>query len=79
MTAYRLPHGSPLSDAEAAQLITRTAQGEALTFAPVKAGRAWVLLHLTTLSPLEREDFTRRVQLAAQFLDGAAQPQPLSA
>ena len=76
---YHLPHGSPLSDAQAVQIITRAAQGEALDFAPVRSGAAWVLLHLGTLTPCERAAFTRRVQLAAQFLDGAASSKPLTA
>lgn len=76
---YRLPHGSPLTDAQAAQLLTRAAQGEALTFAPVKRGHLWVLAHLATLSAPERAQLARRVQLAAQLLDFGSVPALLSA
>lgn len=76
---YRLTHGSPLSDAQAAQLITRTAQGEALNFAPVKHGHRWVLAHLATLTAAQRADFARRVLLAGQLLDARTVPAQISA
>lgn len=76
---YRLPHGSPLSDAQAAQLITRAAQGEALNFAPVKRGPLWVLAHLAALTPAERVELARRVTLAAQLLDLGTVPALMTA
>lgn len=76
---YRLTHGSPLSDAQAAQLITRTAQGEALNFAPVKYGHRWVLAHLSTLTAAQRADLARRVLLAGQLLDACTVPALLTA
>jgi hypothetical protein len=76
---YRLSHGSPLNDAQAAQLITRTAQGEALNFAPVRAGHLWILAHLATLTAAERSEHARRVHLAARLLDLGSVPAALSA
>lgn len=77
--SYRLHHGAPLNDAQAAQLITRTAQGEALNFAAVRRGSFWVLAHLATLSAAERAEFARRVTLAAQLLDTSTVPALLTA
>ena len=79
MKPYRLAHGSALSEGEAAQLITRAAAGEALTWAPVRRGTAWVLAHLHTLTAQERAQHARRVTLAAQVLDGCTTPARLTA
>ena len=76
---YRLAHGSTLSEAQAVQVLTRTAQGEPLDFAPIRHGHLWTLAHLATLSAAERAEHARRVQLAAQVLSGSPLPARLTA
>lgn len=76
---YRLPHGAALTDAQAAHLLTRAAQGEALNWAPVKTGPRWVLAHVATLSPAERADHARQVRLTADLIAGRAVPALLKA
>jgi hypothetical protein len=79
VSAYRLTHGSALSEGEAAHLITRAAQGEALTFAPVKVGHRWALAHLATLSAAQVAAHAHRVSLTARLLDGLTVPAHLIA
>ncbi|CAM3886826.1 hypothetical protein [Deinococcus frigens] len=76
---YRLTHGQAISEGEAAHLITRAAQGEAMTYAPVKHGHAWALAHLATLTPSERAQHAQRVRDAAALLAGLSIPAALSA
>lgn len=76
---YRLTHGSALSEGEAAHLLARAAQGEAMTHAPVKRGHAWALAHLATLTPGERAQHAQRVRGAAAVLAGLSIPAALSA
>lgn len=76
---YRLTHGAPLSEAQAAQLLTRAALGEALNFAPVKAGHLWTLAHVATLNAAQRTEHARRVSLAAQLLAGHSVPAQICA
>ncbi|WP_414657297.1 hypothetical protein ACINK0_03000 [Deinococcus sp. VB343] len=79
MTAYRLSAGAALSDAQAAQLLTRQAQGEALNWAPLRAGRGWVLAPLYTLTPAQLAQHRERVSRCAQVLDGLTVPAALTA
>jgi hypothetical protein len=76
---YRLPHGAPLSDAQAAHLLTRAAAGEPLTWAPVRQGAAWTLAHLATLSAAQRREHAQRVHRTAQLLAGHPVPAVLTA
>lgn len=66
--AYRKTHGAALTTEEAAQLLTRAAQGENLTHVPVKTPGGYRLAHRTTLSFEEREDFARRTRAVAAAL-----------
>lgn len=79
MSAYRLGHGSELTDAQAAQLLARTAQGEALNWAPVKTGHRWALAHLATLTAAQLDEHRERVSRCAQVLDGLTVPAALTA
>ena len=76
---YRLGHGSPLTQAEAAQLLTRAAAGEALQLAPVKRGHRWALAHLQTLSAADLSAYRARVELTAQLLAGGTVPALMTA
>ncbi|WP_104991628.1 hypothetical protein [Deinococcus sp. NW-56] len=79
MRAYRLAHGAPLSEGEAAQLITRAALGEALPWAPVKEGPRYRLAHLATLTPQQLAQHAGRVSRCAQVLRGSPVPAALTA
>lgn len=70
MSGYRLTHGAPLTDAQAAQLLTRTALGEPLNWAPVKTGQRWSLAHVVTLSAQQLDEHRERVSRCAQLLNG---------
>lgn len=74
-----LHHGATLSPAQAAHLLTRAAQGEPLTHAPVKEGSTWTLAHLATLSVAQQLEHARRVNLTADLLAGAPVPAALTA
>jgi len=65
---YRLTHGAPLSPAEAAHLLTRAAQGEQLTHAPVKADHGYRLAHVATLTEQQRQQHRDQVAQFAQVL-----------
>ena len=74
MTAYTLHHGAALSPAEAAHLLARAAQGDALTHAPVKEGTGYVLAHLATLSAQQLAAHRAQVLQLAQRLSLFAGP-----
>ena len=65
---YRLAHGETLSPAEAAHLLTRAAQGEHLTHAPVKAGTGYRLAHVATLTEQQRQQHRAQVARLARLL-----------
>ena len=65
---YRHTHGAALSAAEAAHLLTRAAQGEAMTHAPVKEGSRYHLAHVATLSEEQRQRYRAQVQQVAAAL-----------
>ncbi|WP_407569097.1 hypothetical protein [Deinococcus altitudinis] len=65
---YRLAHGSTLSPAEAAHLLTRAAQGEHLTHAPVKADHGYHLAHVATLTEQQRQQHRAQVAQLARLL-----------
>jgi len=54
-------HGSHLSPAEAAHLLTHAAQGEQLTHAPVKAEQGYTLAHVATLTEQQRQQHRAQV------------------
>ena len=65
---YRKMHGDRLTSGEAAQLLIRIAQGERLTFVPVKTAHGYRLAHVATLSPQQRAEHARRVREVAATL-----------
>lgn len=79
MTAYRLSAGAALTDAQAAQLLTRAAQGEALNWAPVKTGPGWKLAPLYTLTAAQLAQHRERVSRCREVLDGLTVPAQLTA
>lgn len=71
---YRKAHGHMLTLAEAAQLLTRAAQGERLSFVPVRTPTGFELAHVATLTPTQHEDHARRVRAVAAALATFAAP-----
>lgn len=75
---YRLRHGAALTLEEAAQLLTRAAQGEVLTHVPVKTPGGYRLAHRATLTFEEREDLARRTRAVAAVLNTFAAPRAVA-
>jgi len=71
-------HGSPLSPAEAAHLLTRAAQGEDLTHAPVKAGMGYHLAHVATLTEQQRQQHRDQIARFAAALATFSAPSLLA-
>ena len=71
---YRLAHGDSLSPAEAVHLLTRAAQGEQLTHAPVKAETGYRLAHVATLTEQQRQHYRAQVSHLARLLDPFTAP-----
>jgi len=71
-------HGSPLSPAEAAHLLTRAAQGEHLTHAPVKAETGYTLAHVATLTEQQRQQHRAQVAHFAAALSTFSAPSLLA-
>lgn len=72
--AYTRRHGDALSQAEAAHLLTRAAQGEHLTHAPVKADHGYRLAHVATLTEQQRQAYRAQVAQLARLLDPFTAP-----
>ena len=74
MQTYSLKHGDTLSPAEAAHLLTRAAQGEHLTHAPVQADHGYDLAHVATLTKQQRQHYCAQVAQLARLLDPFTAP-----